>query len=251
MSQASTRTHSILMLLLAAAILPAVVGCSETGSLWSVGNGLQYRHEAVLWVYKAGRQYIDPPPSGKNILGLPYETGHSIEGLFATREAGTGRLAIHFYEVPWNTKSLHRIFAVSIDAKTGQGVPFEPEKLKIVSCALECGSSRHVLDPTTKRSHWETEVWGNAGRYTLYEARSPDGGLEVHIGSEGQAMSDCEKLLVYEEHKGCSCALGGQFLKLRDINCLVLSPGGGYLVCIDLSKLPTPVSATTQTAKSD
>lgn len=243
MSHVSPRAHSVLILFLIAAILPAVVGCSESGRLLSVGNGLEYRHEAVLWVYEPGWQYV----TSWQVVG-PYipvlgtrKCSNGVEDPSATVDAETGRTCIHFFEDANSIVLIKRRFPIIVDVQTGQRLAGVPKEAKAFGCL------REVLGSCD-----ETDLLGD-GRYVLrYVREGGDASLKsIYVGAKDQPIETCERLLAFSDKQ---CGFAGrdrQILVLDDLNYAVVSPGNSELYCIDLSKLPPPVSETTQTAKSD
>lgn len=238
----ASRGYSLPPVLIALAILPAIVGCYKEGRILSVGEQLEYRHPAVLWVYGGGWQFILPKPNGKNPLGLPNNPYNIVTDLSARKRLLHEPVYIHFIEDSFEVDSVHRHFHVLLDARTGQRVKMCPY----------LGSKEGYLCqyPELDENGVSGPIAG--GCYRLHcNGELQDSGDELLIGMVDQPVEDFTKLLKWKDGWGAVGYCGQDILCLPELNCILLSPGCGYLIMIDLSKLPPPVETTTRDAATE
>ncbi len=204
--------------------LPLVVllnGC-WAGRLLSERD-LAYRHAAVRWVYRTGGQignefvFIAPIKNYVYDLQIGKNCILVTEGPFGCMEGG-----------PWRP-------TFALDLETGKFVPAKPLRKKY----------------TFKGGSWKEKEGALCQINRDVAIREPLSGDEIMIGKPGAPLSSYVPLLRLAKNKRFGSALVGLHAVFPDKDTLVLGEFQGYVICVDLGRIPemheeTPASVRAQ-----
>ncbi len=223
-----TRTNMLLPTFLALAILPAVVGCIQQGRLLEASD-FEYRHPAVRWVYSTGWQIVDPPPNPLyDPLGLPRKIKNDlIRDMCQGPGRETGSWLVMFTEdADIATSVARRTWATVLDVESG-GFADGDQVPKPHSRFVQFPAFKNVIDSAA--AGYDCEL--------LSAHQTVEQGLRLFMGRPDQ-QEPYTLLLEFAKDKGPRDAGTGSILFIENSTCIALSIDGGYLVLIDVAKIP-------------